>query len=51
MGVRDVLNDGDYDPTRFVVNVFVTPKRIQTAQMKCNNIVESQKHVLEKSDS
>jgi len=30
MGVRNVLNDGDYNPTRFLVNFFVTPKRIET---------------------
>lgn len=51
MRVRYVLDDGDDDPPGFLVQYFVVPKRIQTAQAVRDAVVKSQKHVLEESDS
>lgn len=42
MRVRYVLNYGDDDPSGFLVNDFVTPKRIQTIKTTCDGVVKSQ---------
>lgn len=46
-----VLDDSNDDSSSFLVYFFVEPKWIHTIKSICNNIVKSQKHVLEKSDS
>lgn len=51
MRVRYVLYDGDDDPPGFLVDDFVAPKRIETVKAMCDDVVKSQEHVLEQSDS